>query len=506
MASLKNLAGQTVWYGLSNIVAKLLNVLLTPLLTYVLHTPGGQADFGDFAVIYAGISFANVLFTYGMETTYFRFSSIKETNKDRLYETSFGSLLITTILFSAVLFFYSGELSTFAGFSGHPEYIRLAVLIIATDTLAAIPFARLRQEGRPRKYAFTRVAGIIVTILLTVIFIELSPGWVKAHPHNWYAHWYKLFTNPALILIAGLAGSVTTLLVLWREWSGFRFRFDVPMWREIIKYSAPFIIIGLGGMVNETLDRIMLRNLLPGDPQSIKIAVGIYAANYRIAIFITLFIQAFRMAAEPFFFAQSTEKNAPKTYARVMKWFVITLCFAFLFTALFLDIWKHMIGPSYQSGLGVVPILLYANIALGIYYNLAVWYKISGQLKWGILITLIGAALTLLINLKFIPHYGMWACAWATFTCYVSMMIISYIAGQRYFPVPYALKKLLTYIAVMTVLFFVQKGVYYLSDGMDSAFIIRLASGLVLMGVFVRLVWVAERNELRSFPIIGKYV
>ena len=506
LASLKNLAGQTVWYGLSNIAAKLLNVLLTPLLTYILVSPKGQADFGDFAVIYAGISFANVVYTYGMETAFFRFSAIQGSNKERLFQTSFSSLLVTTVLFSAILFWFSDPLSAFAGFAGHPEYIRLAVLIIAADTLAAIPFAVLRQEGRPKKYAFTRVSGIVVTIVLTVLFMQWSPGWVGEHPQSAYAQWFAKRTNPELILLANLAGSVTTFLVLWREWSGFRFRFDAALWRTIIKYSAPFIIIGLGGMINETLDRIMLRRLLPGSDQSVKMAVAVYAANYRIAIFISLFIQAFRMAAEPFFFAQSADKNAPKTYARVMKWFVITLCFAFLFTALFLDIWKYMVGSPYRSGLGVVPILLYANIALGIYYNLSVWYKISGQLKWGIFITLIGASITLLLNFMLIPRFGMWACAWATLACYGSMMIISYLAGQKYFPVPYARKKLLSYILVMSLLFFVQLGVSYLTDGMRAAFMIRIASGAVLMLAFVRLVWVAERKELAAFPIIGKYV
>jgi O-antigen/teichoic acid export membrane protein len=505
LASLKNLAGQTVWYGLSNIAAKLLNVLLTPLLTYILHTRAGIADFGDFSVLYSGISFANVVYTYGMETSYFRFSS-QGVDKERLWQTTFGSLIVSTLIISAGLIYYRGALSEFAGFAGHGEYIVLAVCLIAADTLAAIPFARLRQEGRPKKYAFTRVAGIIVTIILTVVFIAWSPGYVKAHPHGLYAIWFKGYTNPALILLANLGGSLTTFLLLFKEWAGFRFRFDAALWRTVMKYSTPFIIIGLGGMVNETLDRIMLRRLYVGSVMDAKIATGIYAANYRISIFITLFIQAFRMAAEPFFFSQSNDKEAPKTYAKVMKWFVITLCFAFLFTALFLDIWKHMVSKPYWSGLGVVPILLYANLALGIYYNLAVWYKITGQLKWGMAITLVGASLTLLINFTLIPQYGMWACAWATFACYTSMMVLSYLVGQRYFPVPYATKKLLSYIGVITILYFIQKGVYHLTANADYGFAIRMASGVVLMLVFVRLIWITERGELKSFPVIGKYI
>lgn len=501
MSSLKSLAGQTVWYGLSNIASKLLNYLLTPLLTYILHTPKGQADYGDFSVLYAAMSFANVVFTYGMETAYFRFAANGE-DKERLFQTGFGSLIVTTVLLSGVLLLFRAPLADMLGVAGHTEYITLSIIIIAADTLAAIPFARLRQAGRPRKYALTRVLGITVNVLLTVIFIALSPGWVAQHPASGYAQWYADHTRPGLMLLAGAAGSLTTLLLLWQEWKDFRFHFDAALWRKIIAYSAPFIIIGLGGMVNETLDRIMLRNLFVGSTLAARQEVAIYSANYKLAIFITLFIQAFRMAAEPFFFNQSSDKNAPKTYARVMKWFVITLCFAFLFTALFLDVWKYMVGKEYRTGLGVVPVLLYANLALGIYYNLAVWYKITGQLRWGIGITLFGAALTLAINFAFIPVYGMKACAWATAICYVSMMILSYIAGQKYFPVPYATKKLLSYIGVITVLFALQQGVYALS----ASFTIRLLSGCVLMLAFIALVMKMERAELRSFPVVGRFI
>ncbi len=506
MASLKNLAGQTVWYGLSNIAARLLNVLMTPLLTYLLASPAGQAEFGDFTIIYAGIAFANVLYTYGMETAYFRFSNGKEIDKDALYQTSFGSLIISTLLFSSLLFLFAGGLSDAAGFKDHPEYIRLAAMIISFDTLAAIPFARLRQEGRPRKYAFTRLSGIVVNILLTVFFMVSSPAIAKAWPDSWYAGWYLSNTNPALLQMANLAGSIVTFLLLFSEWRIFRFRFDAALWRTIVAYSAPFIIIGLGGMINETFDRIMLRNLLPGTPRQVKIEVGIYSANYRISIFIQLFIQAFRMAAEPFFFAQSADKNAPKTYAKVMKWFVITLCFAFLFTILFIDLWQYMIGKSYRGGLGVVPILLYANMALGIYYNLSVWYKISGRLGWGMAITFIGAALTLVINYTFIPTYGMWACAWATFICYISMMIICYFAGQKHFRVPYPVRKLLSYAGVMTAFFLLQQGVSHLTSGVHGGMAIRLASGGLLMGSFAALVLRAEAAELGNFPVIGKYL
>jgi O-antigen/teichoic acid export membrane protein len=246
----------------------------------------------------------------------------------------------------------------------------------------------------------------------------------------------------------------------------------------------------------------MLRKLNPLQGLDAKIAVGDYSANYKIAIFITLFIQAFKMSAEPFFFNQATDKNAPRTYARVMKWFVITLCIAFLFTALYLDIWRHFVGPSYSEGLGVVPILLAANVALGIYYNLSVWYKISDKMHIGMLITIVGAAITLVLNFEFIPRYGMYACAWATLAAYGSMMVISYFAGQHYFKVPYATKKLLSYMTVMLILFFTEQAIKHFTTMIS----IRLAAGTILFCLFLRLVYVVEKKELGTMPVIGRFV
>jgi len=263
------------------------------------------------------------------------------------------------------------------------------------------------------------------------------------------------------------------------------------------------IIVGLGGMVNETIDRIMLRKLLPVSEDLAKTAVGIYSANYKLAIFITLFIQAFRMSAEPFFFNQSTDKNAPKTYARVMKWFVIILCVAFLFTSLYIDVWERIfLGSSYRVGVGVVPILLGANVCLGIYYNLSVWYKITDRMRMGMYITLIGAAITLLLNFAFIPKYGMYACAWATLAAYGSMMVVSYFMGQKYFPVPYAIKKLLAYLAIMLFLFAVSRGVAALTH----LLVIRFITATALMGSFLYLVFNTEKKELKQLPYIGRFV
>ena len=500
MASLKKLAGQTVWYGLSNIGAQMLNYLQNPILTYLLNNAAGRDRFGEISSIYSLMTFGNVLFTYGMETAYFRFANTVK-DKDTLYQTSFGSLIYSTVVLTFLFWLCRMPIAHFLKLDDHPEYITWAVLIIALDALTAIPFARLRQEERPRKYAFIKVAGIAINLFFVIFFVGISPKIVAGNPTGMYASWYNHYSSTGFVLLANILQNAFVFGMLYREWGAFRFRFDAALWRTVIAYSMPFIIIGLGGMFNETLDRIMLLKLY--HPALAKEAVAIYSSNYKLAIVITLFIRAFRMAAEPFFFAQSGDKNAPKTYAKVMKWFVITICFAFLGTVLFLDILQHLEASSYRKGLGVVPILLYANIALGIYYNLSVWYKISGQLRYGIGITLFGAALTLAINFAFIPRFGMWACAWATFICYGSMMVLSWYYGQKHFPVPYPVKKLLSFLGVITVLFLLQKLISHVTP---HSFVIHIVSGIVLMLLFVRLVFVVEKKELRAFPVIGKWI
>jgi O-antigen/teichoic acid export membrane protein len=266
-------------------------------------------------------------------------------------------------------------------------------------------------------------------------------------------------------------------------------------------YALPFVIIGLGGMVNETLDRILLQRLLPLSADEAKQQVAIYSAAYKLAILITLFIQAFRMAAEPFFFKEAGSKSAPATYAKVMHWFVITLCAALLGTVLFLDGWQYMVGPAYRSGLGVVPILLWANIALGIYYNLSVWYKNTGKLGWGTAITLIGAVITLVLNIALIPYWGIWAAAWTTFACYFSMMLLSYIVGQKHYPVPYDLRATGSYLLLALVLQAVQQlaGHYLSPSG-------RLLLGAGLYALFFFAVLKREKALLKRLPVVGKWL
>lgn len=502
MSKIKQLASQTVWYGASNILARLLNYFTTPLLTYLLHTPKDMASFGDISILYAWIAVANVIFVYGFETAYFRFSNMEEVNKKTLFQTAMSSLLLSSVCLFLIFNFVRYPLSRLTGQDGHPEYITYCLLIIVFDTLAAIPFARLRQENKPRRYAFINVVGVIINVVLQCWFIGYSPHYVAAHPDGWYSHWFQLQNKVELVLYANLAQAFFAFLLLRPQWKQVRFKINVPLWKKLFAYSSPMIIIGLGGMINETMDRNMLEKLLPMPAEAAKIVVGIYSANYKLAIVITLFISAFRMAAEPFFFSQNKDKQAPQLYARVMKWFVIVVCLAFLSTVLYIDIWKLMVGKNYRGGLGVVPILLMANIFLGIYYTQSVWYKLANKMRTGMYITLIGAAITLLVNIIFIPKYGMYASAWATFLCYGSMMVISYFWGHKYFPIPYNVKKIFAYIVVMLILFFIQKGIMALNGNV----ILHLITGTILMGLFLALIAFAEKKELVGFPVIGKYI
>jgi O-antigen/teichoic acid export membrane protein len=306
------------------------------------------------------------------------------------------------------------------------------------------------------------------------------------------------------VIIANLIASGVTLLFLAKEFFQFKFKPDANFWKEMMRYSWPLIIVGFGGMINETIDRIMLLKFYPGTTEQAFSQSGIYSANYKLAVLIVLFIQAFRMGAEPFFFKQSTSENAQRTYARVMKFFVIACCFCFLAVVLFLDIWKYFMGtrhPEYYTGLKVVPILMVAKIFLGVYYNLSVWYKLTNRNLTGAWITLGGAAITILFNWIFIPIWGYMACAIATVLCYGFMMVASYLLGQKHYRIPYAWKKLLAYIVICIILFGIHQA--FLLLGLDP-WINRLA-GLALIGLFSLLILNVEKKEFQRLPYIGKY-
>ena len=498
MSGIKKLAGQTLWYGGSTIAAKFINSLLTPYLTYTLAF---TADFGKMGIIYSAIPIFNIIFTYGFETAYFRFAS-KPEYKNSIYSTASLSLICSTIFLTVLLWFNQSLLGGITGLQAFPKIIEYSIIVIALDAFASIPFARLREQGRPKKYAFVRISGIIAYVFFTWFFISYCPQQLKKDPNSWISILYDSRTNPIVyILLANVIQSAITLLLLAREIAEIRFKFNTKLWKEMMIYALPLLVVGMGGMINETFDRLMLRWWLPGKIEFREQQVGIYNACYKLSILITLFIQAFRMGAEPFFFKQAEGANPQRTYARVMKFFIIVISVIFLSVSLFMPVWKHFIGPKYWAGLAVVPILLLANMFLGIYYNLSVWYKLSNKTMSGAYITLFGAALTCILNYMFIPTYGYIACAWTTFLCYGSMTVISYKWGQKEYRIPYAWKKLVAYIVIVIGLFFIQKGILWL----NGSVYLNLISGVVLLGMYCWFIATIEKKELEKLPGIGKY-
>lgn len=499
MSSIKKLAGQTMWYGVSSIAARFLFYLLTPYLTYKLSSTG----YGDMSILYAAIPFLNVIFTYGIETAYFRFSS-KEEYKNTIYNTATISILSSTFFLTLILLSLQPFIAHLLRLDNHPEFITYSALIIAFDTLSTLPFAKLRLEQRPSKYALVRVSTIALQILITYFLISVCPDLARKNPNGFIATFYKPGYGVGYVIIANLCASIFAFLLLYKEFFSFEFKFSKKVWTAMMIYTLPLIIVGFGGMINEVFDRIMLSWLAPAhNIDDAKAQVAIYSACYKLSILISLFIQAFRMGAEPFFFKQAEGQNPQKVYARVMKFFVITITVMFLLVSMYLDIWKFFLqNKLYWTGLKVVPILLLANMFLGIYYNLTIWFKLTHKTIAGACITLIGVVITLVINFIFIPYFSYMASAWATFFCYGSMMVICFTWGQKVYPIPYAWKKLCAYIIIVVLLYFIHEGVIYFFTGN----VVNFISATLLLMLYIWFIMNVERKEFVKLPIVGKYI
>jgi O-antigen/teichoic acid export membrane protein len=500
MSSIKKLAGETMWYGVSSILAKFFVQLLTPYLTARFR---GTPEFGKMSLVYAAVSFISIGVLLGLDYAYFRYISKKETQRG-LYPTLLITLTSSTAVFTTLLILFRVPLANWLDIGNHPAYITMGALLIGFDALSALPFAKLRHEGRPRKYAMIKLSGIVVYVALVFFFLSVCPALLKSHPNSVIGFIYRpKFGGAGYVLLANVLQNLFQLVMLSPFLKGIQWTFNLPLWRDVMTYSLPLTVAGFGGMINETFDRIMLDIRLTYVDNYAAYQVGIYSSCYRLSLLITVFVQAFRMGAEPFFFRQSVEDSAQRTYARVMKFFVILVCGIFLFVMMYLDILKYFIqDKSMWVGLKVVPILLFANMFLGIYYNLSIWYKLSSNTRSGAYITLIGAAITLIINYFFIPTFGYMASAWATFLCYGSMMVISYIWGQRVYPVPYAWKKLVAYMVIVALLYFVFVGL----TSLWSNRIFSLTLGTLFLVAYALFILRVERREFRRMPIIGKFL
>ena len=431
MNPLKKLASQTAVYGLSSVVGRLLNYLLVPLYTrYFL-----PAEYGVVTELYAYVAFLVVLLTYGMETAFFRFSKKEESTK--VYSTTLISLLISSVVFVGLIFLNSSAISEWLGYSNHPEYIQFFALIIGMDAVSSISFAKLREQDKAMRFAFIRVLNIIVNVGFNLYFIVYQEYGI------------------AYIFIANLFASVITLIMLFPEMLSSSWVFDKKLWKKMMIYALPLLIAGLAGMTNETIDRILLKHLLPNTDIAAS-ELGLYGAFYKLSIIMILFIQTFRFAAEPFFFAQEKEGNGRKIYADVMKYFTIIMVIIFLGVTIFYDAIKGFLGSEYHDDRGflVVSILLLANLFLGIYYNLSIWYKLTEKTKYGAYLSIFGAIITLSLNFTLIPLLGFVGCAWATLICYFSMTVASYYIGKRHFSVPYQVKRIALYLFVTLCIYF----------------------------------------------------
>lgn len=450
--ALKRLAGQTALYGLSSIVGRAVNFLLTPLLTYLLLPP----EFGVITYLYAYTGFLNIIYLYGLETGYFRFAKKEGVGEANAFSVALSSILISTALFSVVFILLNDQIAQFILHAPKGEYIVLLALILATDSLSALPFARLRWQGKALLFALLKLSSIFLNIVFTLLFLQSLPG--LAHDHSAYTFLNQWIPQDAVgkILLANLLANVFPFFFLWNTLKGFYVTLRKDIRQELLAYCIPLMWMGLAGMVNELMDRILLGYILPDNfypGQSRLHAIGVYGACYKLSMFMSLAIQAFRYAADPFFFSRATDKNAPDLFAKVMTWFVLTCLSIFILVSLFLPYFGLLLrNPSFREGLTIVPYLLLANLFLGVYYNLSMWYKLTDKTIFGTYLSIGGAVITLLGNLALIPVLGYFGSAITTLICYFTMAVLSWYYGQKYYPIPYQILKISAYILFAVLL------------------------------------------------------
>ncbi|MFT3679131.1 MAG: oligosaccharide flippase family protein [Ferruginibacter sp.] len=497
MSEIRLLLGQTFWYGLSSLFARFLNYLLTPYLTSVLL----QADYGEMSIVYAAIPFFMVVFMQGLETAYFRFSRSK-TDEERVYNTTSIWLIISTLLLFLVLIGFKNGIASLMKIKEHPEYVTMSACIIVLDTLCSLSFTRLRFHSRPRKFAFIKITSILVNIVLVIFFISVCPWLKKNHPGNFLLLFYDEKIGLGYIFIANIFQSAFCLLLLWKEFFSFKLQFDVELWKKIMLYSLPLIVIGICNAINETADRIMLGWWSQSaNIDSVKEEVATYSACSKLSALIAITIYAFRLGAEPFFFKAANNSGSRDVYGRVMNFFVIALCAMFLAVSFNLDIFKHFIqNPNMWPGLKAVPVMLMANIFLGINYNLSIWFKLKNRTSAGALINIAGACITIAVNYFFIPAYGYMACAWASVCCYGSMVIISYLWGQVEYPIKYPVLKVSFYISLSIILYFIYNILNKIYLNSVFSFIVSAA----LFILFCLIVYKIENKEFKKIAFFRK--
>jgi len=483
---IKQLVGQTAVYGLGIVLPRLLNyLLLTPFYTRVFE----RATYGIITELYAYVVFLLVLLTYGMETGYFRYASNSD-RKARVYTTVLGCLFLTSSIFVIGMIMGSGSIGRIMGYGAHPEYIRWLAIIVGIDAFTSIPFARIRLLNRPGKYALIRIAEVSINIGLNLFFLLYCP---RHSDSNLVSHIYNENIGVGYVLISNVIASISKLVLLLPDiLAAFKSAFDRKLLPVLLRYSTPLLIAGLAGTVNEALDRILLKHLLPAGTNPME-QLGIYGANYKMAVLMTLFVQMFKYAAEPFFFSKSGESNAKKLYADVMTFFVISGLFIFLLVNIYLDYFILFIGESFREGSEIIPVVLMANLIMGIFFNLSIWYKLTNKTHFGAILVISGAAITVLINVLFIPRYGYVASAWAHLICYSTMVILSYAWSRKHYVVPYRTMRIMAYIFGAVVIYFINELLLQNIEKMKDFF------GFLLIGLFVAIAIFRERSTFNAY-------
>ncbi|WP_461587307.1 oligosaccharide flippase family protein [Winogradskyella sp.] len=483
MTAFSKLFKQTFIYGLATVLPRMLSFLLVPLYTSeaVLANP---SEYGKVSVIFSYFVLFNVLLAYGMETAFFRFFN-KETDKNKVVSTSTISLIITSLGFFALAMVFQNQIASVIDID--VKYIKLVIWILLLDALVIIPFAWLRANEKPMQYAIIKILNVAVNIGLNLFFLLVLKS--LANNGSVFKSIYIPNFEISYIFIANLVASAITLVAMFSFFTKLTYKFDKELWKQMLRYAIPVLVAGIAFSINETFDRILLKELLPSDIAEREI--GMYSACYKLALFMTLFATAYRLGIEPYFFSHANTKNPQKNYANILEFFVAFGSIILLAVVVFADVLKPLIirSEAYWEAMWIVPIILLANFCLGIYHNLSVWYKITDRTRFGAYISVLGAIITLVINILFIQKYSYKASAIATLVAYASMMLLSYGFGRKYYPIPYNLKKIGVYLTVSIMLsvisFYKYRGDYIV--------------GISLLVVFLGLVIMLEKKQLMSF-------
>ena len=478
MGKLTNIFKDTAIYGLSSIIGRFLNYLLVPLYTAQLSAASG--GYGIITNIYAYVALVLVLLTFGMETTYFRFTNKTHTDSQTVYGTTLITVGSISLAFAVLVLLFLSPVSQLMGYGEHPDYVGVMAVTVAIDAFLCIPFAHLRQEKKALKFASLKLLNIIVSIILNVIYFHYMDGKDVG---------YAFYIN--LVCTAMLAVCLIT------EYTGFRWKLDMKLLRTMLSYSWPILILGLAGILNQTADKMLFPYIYQGDDMLTQL--GIYGACSKIAMIMAMITQAFRFAYEPIVFAGVKDKDQHEMYTKAMKYFIIFTLLAFLIVVGYLDILKYIVrNQDYWVGLKVVPIVMAAEIMMGVYFNLSFWYKVIDKTIWGAIFSGIGCAVLLVVNIVFVPRYGYMACAWGGFAGYGVAMLASYFVGQKYYPLDYPMKDISFYV----VLAFILYGFMRAAD--DWTPILSMAFNTLLILVFVGLI-IKRDLPLANLPVIGKY-